>query len=393
MRRFFLILNVGHALDHLVLLVFAAAVARIAVEMDVSRWEDLMPWATGAFLMFGLGALPAGWLADHVGRRPLMIVFFVGTGLATIAVALARTPLQLGAALTLMGSFAAIYHPVGIPMLVQHAGRRAGWMIGVNGLAGNVGVALAAASTGLLVKVSGWQAAFVVPGLLLVACGWLFHRWAPPETEPPARRQAVLREASRSDAARAFVDMTLAAICASLAFNFTTNANPEMFRDRLIRVTGDPALLGAVLAAVYLCGSLAQLLVGHQVDRHPVRRVFLPIALSQIPVFLIASQLEGWAFVALAVGFMLLVFGQIPFGDAVITRYFDDRMRSRVYAVRLGIGFGSSATAVAVLGPMVKASGFDALLLLLAGVAVLMAVCILLLPPEPRPATTDSAAR
>jgi hypothetical protein len=38
-------------------------------------------------------------------------------------------------ALVLLGAFAAIYHPVGIPMLVQNA-KNPGATIGVNGLAG-----------------------------------------------------------------------------------------------------------------------------------------------------------------------------------------------------------------------------------------------------------------
>lgn len=68
------LLNVGHALDHLVLLIFATAVTTIAADFGLARWEDLMPYATGAFLLFGLGSLPAGHAAvSRAGpavRRP-----------------------------------------------------------------------------------------------------------------------------------------------------------------------------------------------------------------------------------------------------------------------------------------------------------------------------------
>ena len=50
-----LLLNLAHALDHLMLLVFATAVAAIAREFGIGRWEDLMPYTTGAFVMFGIG--------------------------------------------------------------------------------------------------------------------------------------------------------------------------------------------------------------------------------------------------------------------------------------------------------------------------------------------------
>jgi hypothetical protein len=54
------LLNVAHAVDHLVLLIFATAVGAIAVDFGFARWEDLMPFATGAFVLFGLGSVPAG---------------------------------------------------------------------------------------------------------------------------------------------------------------------------------------------------------------------------------------------------------------------------------------------------------------------------------------------
>ena len=84
-----------------------------------------------------------------------------------------------------MGIFASIYHPVGIPMLVQQA-RNPGFTIGVNGLFGNLGIAVAAILTGFLVKNVGWRTAFVVPGVLALLCGVLFssscrrRRWRRP---------------------------------------------------------------------------------------------------------------------------------------------------------------------------------------------------------------------
>ena len=148
-----LLLNLGHALDHLFLLIFATAVSAIAQDFGVAGWEDMMPYTVGAFMMFGFASIPAGRLGDLWGRRQMMLVFFFGMGLSAIGVSLTQTPLQMGIALTVLGVFSAIYHPVGIPMLVQKAARP-GFTIGINGLAGNLGIALAALSTGFLVA---WQ--------------------------------------------------------------------------------------------------------------------------------------------------------------------------------------------------------------------------------------------
>jgi len=166
-----LLLNAGHALDHLFLLIFATAVAAIAADWGMV-WQDLMPYTAGAFVMFGLGSLPAGRLGDLWGRRAMMAVFFLGMGVCGMLIALTSGAWSLAAALTLMGIFSSIYHPVGIPMLVQHA-KNPGFTIGVNGLAGNLGIAFAAVLTGFLVKYAGWRAAFVVPGGLALLPGRL----------------------------------------------------------------------------------------------------------------------------------------------------------------------------------------------------------------------------
>src|SRR6478736_6135603 len=174
------LLNVAHALDHLFLLIFATAVAAIAADFGVARWEDLMPYGVGAFAMFGIGSLPAGRLGDLWGRRRMMLVFFFGMGACALLVAFTHSAWQLAAALALLGAFSAIYHPVGIPMLVQRAARP-GLTIGFNGLAGNLGVALSAVVTGALLKYAGWHVAFVVPALASLACGVLFALVAPHE--------------------------------------------------------------------------------------------------------------------------------------------------------------------------------------------------------------------
>jgi MFS family permease len=378
-----LLLNVAHALDHMFLLIFATAVGAIAADFGIARWEDLMPFGAGAFALFGLGSLPSGRLGDHWGRRRMMLVFFFGMGGSMLLAAATRGPWQLAAALTLMGAFSSIYHPVGIPMLVRNS-PRPGLTIGINGLAGNLGVALSAVTTGFLVKYAGWRMAFVVPALFALACGVAFARLAPVEAEPPARRKPTQAELAAPQFARIFAVLTIASITASLLFNFTTNGNGELLRERLERIVGDPALLGVLLALVYVAGSLAQIVVGSLIDRVPLKRLYLGIVACQVPLFALAAFAQGWMFYALMVAFMIVVFGAIPFTDAMIVRYVDDRMRSRVSGMRLTVAFGVSSLAVWLLGPIVKAAGFSTLLAAMACIALATLAALAFLPEASR---------
>ncbi len=374
-----LLLNAAHALDHMFLLVFATAVGAIAADFGMASWEDLMPYGVGAFALFGLGSLPAGRLGDHWGRRRMMLVFFFGMGASMLLCAATTGPWQLAAALTLMGAFSSIYHPVGIPLLVRGAAR-AGLTIGINGLAGNLGVALAAAITGVLVKYAGWRAAFAVPALAAFAAGIAFALVAPDEPLPPARREATQVALPAGLLARVFAVITVASVASGLLFNFTTNGNGVLLRERMAAITADSAALGALLALVYMAGACAQVVVGALIDRVPVKRLYLAIVACQVPLFALAAVADGWRLYALMVAFMIAVFGAIPFTDALIVRYVDDRMRSRVSGMRLSVAFGVSSLAVWALGPVVKAAGFGALLVAMAGIALAACAAVAMLP-------------
>ncbi|HEY7657164.1 MAG TPA: MFS transporter [Burkholderiales bacterium] len=378
-----LLLNVGHGVDHMFLLIFATAVASVALEFGYATWEDLMPYSVGAFALFGLGALPAGRLGDLWGRRAMMLVFFFGMGASALLVAMTQNAWQLAAALTLLGAFAAIYHPVGIPMLVQNA-PNPGAVIGLNGLAGNLGIAVAALVTGFLVKWIGWRAAFVVPGLFAIGCGIVFAIACQKEEHAPSKGKGGKAKVvlSRDMLIRTFSVMTAAAATSTILFNFTTNGNSQLLSESFRGVLEDPALLGALLALIYAIASFAQIVVGRLIDTMPFKPLQLWMSVVQVPLLVLAAYAEAWWMFAALLAVMIFIFGSIPFTDAMIVRYVDDRLRSRIAGMRLTMAFGVSSAAVWLLGPLVKSVGFGTALLIMAAIAAVKAAIVLLLPDE-----------
>ncbi len=169
-RLQFAFLNAGHFIDHLLPLVFATAAALVLTREWGMSYAQLIPYATPALVVFGLGALPAGWMADRWSREKMMVIFFFGIGASAMAAAMADTPLTMALGLFAIGVFGSIYHPVGLAMVIQ--GRsQTGVPLAINGVFGNLGVACAALFTSLLIETSGWRAAFVLPGALTILLG------------------------------------------------------------------------------------------------------------------------------------------------------------------------------------------------------------------------------
>ena len=376
-----LLLNLAHLLDHFFMLIFPTAVLAISREWGLS-FSQLLPLSLPAMAIFGLGALPAGWLADRWSRRGMMAVFFFGIGGASILAGLAEGPVQLGLALTLIGVFAAIYHPVGIAMLTIGS-PRLGWTLGVNGVWGNLGLGVAALVTGAVVQHFGWRPAFVVPGVLTLALGAVYLAVSRGATNAASSRRAASVTVPPSLMKRLVLVFLIAVVCNGLLFHATTVSMPKLFDERLRGLfEGEAGLgtLGALIAVVYLIAAMAQLLVGSLIDRISLRTALLAVVALQAPLFLLATTGSGWGLVAAAIGIMFFVFGQIPINDAMVARYTSDRWRARAYGLRYVASFLGSAGAVTLVSVLHAGGGFHTVFLALAAVALAALVAATLLP-------------
>ena len=383
-RLRFFFLNIGHFLDHLFILIFATAALRLTVEWDMS-YSELIPYATPAFVAFGICAIPAGWLADRWSREGMMVVFFIGIGASSILVSFADTPLAMSATLALLGMFAAIYHPVGLAMVVQGL-EKTGIPLAVNGIFGNMGVASAALLTGFLVDYSGWRSAFVLPGLVSIGFGlaywWCLRtgRAQPPVASAAAARKGAGSSIPRDALLRIFAIILFTTAIGGLVFQSTTFALPKIFDERLTDIAGTATLVGWYAFLVFSVAAFAQLVVGYLVDNHSIRAVFAVVALLQAVFFFIMTQLEGVAALVVAICFMLVVFGQIPINDVLVGRIARSEWRSRAYALRYIVTFSVSATAVPLIAWIHGGWGFEALFGVLTVAAVVIFLAALCLP-------------
>ena len=390
-RLSFLFLNVGHFLDHFFMLIFATVAAlRLANEWGIS-YAALIPYATPGFIAFGVAAIPAGWLADKWSREGMIVIFFLGIGASSILTALAGSPLEIALGLTAVGLFAAIYHPVGLALVIQ--GRvKTGVPLAINGIFGNLGVASAALLTGYLIDTAGWRNAFVLPGVISIGIGIAYAAFlwsgrgsgaaeraggggsaktAAGHGPPPIERGTFVR-------VLAIILFTTA--IGGLIFQSTTFALPKIFEERLTDLAGTATAIGGYAFAVFTVAAFAQLAVGYLVDHHSLRTVFAFVAGLQAAFFAVMYQLTGVAALVVAIGFMLVVFGQIPINDVLVGRITKTEWRSRVYSLRYIVTFSVMASTLPLIAWIHGSWGFERLFAVMAVAAGAILAAVLVLP-------------
>ena len=386
----FFFLNLGHLYDHMFMLIFATVVVAL-VGMDGMSYGELLKLATPAFVLFGLGSLPAGWLADRWSRQGMITLFFIGIGSASILTGLAQTTWHIALGLGAIGLFASIYHPVGIAMVVEGK-EKVGKALGINGVWGNMGVAAAPLVAGYLVDNAGWRAAFIAPGIVAVLTGIAYVVFCRGEARRPRAAKAAFADPHDSELTKAVLirvalALTLTILFGGVIFHSISIALPKLYAERLASMTTDLSDIGMVVALIVGVASFAQIVVGHLVDRFPARRILFLIALLQVPALAAVAVLFDLP--AVLVGFiaLLLILGEVPIHDTIVTRHTKTAWRSRVFAVKFVIALLVAAAVPSLVGGIHEAFGFDALFFVLSAAAGGVALSALILPRSRRTAS------
>jgi MFS family permease len=246
-------------------------------------------------------------------------------------------------------------------MLIAQATSR-GRSLAFNGVCGNLGVALAAGITAVLVAQLGWRAAFLIPGAVCVATAIVYLKLVPDEPINTAGR-ASAPDVSLAPwlAAMVFGLFIIIALSAGLVFHIATVALPKLVDDRL---GGNVplVLVGGIATLIFVCGGIAQFTVGRLVEKYPLHILFAGCGLLQFVGVAWAAYATGISLlIALSVA-MAAIYAQVTVNDLVIARYTADAWRGRVYAVRYFLTFLVAGVAVSMIAFLHARGGFDLVL-------------------------------
>ncbi|MEE2599264.1 MAG: MFS transporter [SAR324 cluster bacterium] len=246
-----------------------------------------------------------------------------------------------------------------------------------------MGVAAAPLLTGLILVQSDWRMAFIIPGSvsILIGLGFLGLLRSVDVRAPEASRQEKELIGFASGWQRALVSLALVTAAGGFVFGAMTFIIPRLFEVRMLGITSDIAVTGALASVIYAVAAFSQLVVGRAIDKRSIKHVLIFIAAGQpLLLFLMAIQTD-YALFAVSLLAMGFVFGQIPITDALLSQYVPDQWRAKVLSIKFLINLIIGALALMTARYLLSTgAGFEAVMRVIVIAACFIVGAAILLP-------------
>ena len=373
----------GHAYFHMFTAFYFVIVLSLELEWRQPYHELVNLWTPGALLV-GVFALVAGWLGDRWSASGMLVVYFLGMGFCTVAAGYADDPLTLLLALSGLGLFASIYHPIGIPLVIRNSGANQGKALALNGVFGSLGAAMAGVVTGFLADAGGSFLAFVLPGAIVALTGVLMMaglaRARPPA--PAAPQKPTDGPHSVRGWRTPFFVLLFCLTAAGLIYHATQTVMPKAFSIRFGPGLGtDLKTVGFYVALVYIASGLFQFVGGALADRYSLKWVYLGQFAAHGLLLLAAAWAGGVYLVVVMCAAVALGAGALPAENMLLARYTPSNHHGLVFGLKFVLFFSSGPIGVLLVSSVNRLTGqFVWVFLALFITAVVVCLAALALP-------------
>ena len=372
----------AHGLTHYVELTYPTLAVIYAVEVG-RPLEEVLGWSLVGYMLLGFGALPAGYLADHFGSRRMVTGGLLLSGAAMLIAGFAPPGWPIVVCLALVGLGASAYHPAGIGLISRTVAAR-GTALGINGICGNVGIALGPAGTGLLAASIGSRMTFVATGIGILATA--IATSALRFQEPPRGIVANGAETDGSGPTPRLLIVCFVLVCIAAmfgGFNYRANsiAQPALFSERIQFLN-----FGLATSLAMCAGIGGQYLGGRIADRFPLATSYLLFHTASLPAVLLIPYASDYALFVAGAVYAFFALGMQPIENSLYAQLTPDRWRATAYGLKFSLTFGIGASAVAMVEWVAPSQGFvgvyHALAFVVGGIIAAALTLVLLYRPE-----------
>jgi MFS family permease len=351
--RLVVLVSCAHAMVHVYELSLPSVELKIAEEYaprDAQAGKEFTGRLSNYWrLLWGVGALAAGWLVDRYGADRMLALYLLGCSAACAAASWAGDAAALTAAMLAMGACASIYHPAGLSLISHETTpENRTRALGVHGIFGSAGIALAPFVAALLLSRGfDWRQyyqALAVPGVLLAAffvARALRTAWAL-RTAPAASGAfaAAKVDEERADW-RSFFTLCLLAILQGFVYSAMMSFLTRYLSHWQPTDSGSDASAGNYQAAlVLIVGCAGQYLAGRFARPAALEAQLTAVALANAPCLAWMAVARQEHRLPAAALFALVHFMHQPIYNSLIAKYTPRRRRSLCYGFSFAAAFG-----------------------------------------------------
>ncbi len=364
---------------HMFAAFYFVIILTIEKEWNISYDQLIRLWSLGA-LLIGLGAIPFGWLSDRWSRSGTMTIMFIGMGIASILCGLSESISFLFFSLSLLGLFCSIYHPVGIPWVINSANKQ-GRALGINGIFGGVGIGSGAFVAGTLTELFNWHLAFILPGFISIFIGIILiylifidkisykNFFINKDKEDHSRNEMILIA----------LIMLLSMFALGLSFHNTQTSLPKVFEIRIGNINS--IQIGFMIAVIYFISGATTFLGGLLADKFNLKVIYLIGIFLQFPCYLSIAYISGYSLVVLCILAAVFNASVLPTENLLLGRFTPQRYHGVVYGIKFILAFGSGPISVFLISEIYSITlEFTYLFLINAVMMAIVSILIIFLP-------------
>jgi len=345
----------GHFLCHFNMLVFPAILLPLSARLAYNLAQTL-DLAFFMYLLMGLTAPAWGYLADRIGARPLLALFYIGAGCCGFLTSLfIDNPAMLRWTLAGIGFFSGIYHPAGLGWIACCVSRTSAGMA-YNGMFGNLGLALGPILAGLVNYAAGPSAVYAGLGLLnLFGLVLLFRA-----DKVQGRHAGGKTNAINNTSWHGFAILLVAMMLGGIVYRGATVTLPALFEVRgtgifkwisalLPRSVSANVVATTITSCLYLVGMMGQFFGGRVGERFELRYSYLCFHLFTIPAAFAMAVLTDLPLVVVATFHSFFLLGMQPIENTLVARLTPPSMHGSAYGMKFVLTFGVGALAVQIV--------------------------------------------
>jgi len=329
----------SHGVMHAYLVIMPALMPLMAGELG--SLALLAYLASIANALYGWGSFPVGFLADIVSRKRLIMLSMIVCGLSSIIVGFSGNIWLTGVGMILLGIGASLYHPPGYSHMALLSVEMRGRFMGIQGLGGDMGMAIAYITSAALGVTLGWRYTFAlwgVVGLLMAACDLFLVEDVPVEPEDRSKpREGYVSTVKKMFTTDQRTNLILVLLVVMLSGGLWTGVS-QWILTYINQTKGVSLIIAGGLSTIqYTVGAVAQIFGGELSDKIGRKSIlvagFGAFAVSLVAMVLAPGEIMVLLVLVAVMGFTFYV------TQAPITALLADITPKNTVGVTYGINF------------------------------------------------------